>query len=164
MYGIYKNIFLPENSVLQTLNKWRQYLFYIYNQRVLHEKGTRWMLWPDSIIGSLTEVSKCQEREWEIWMIHCPQRCPQGFFRLSVRVEIFHIASALDYYLASLSGTCTSSLRQEGFSPTACLRLISPLWLCLSFCSHFSCTSCIRNNSKSHGSSQASASCLWPLS
>ena len=42
-----------------------------------------------------------------------PQRCPQGFFLLSIRVEILNITSTSDYNLTSLCGTHTSALRQE---------------------------------------------------
>lgn len=122
--GILQSIFVPENPILQTLNKDSTVLclqrleILRALQRVFHGNTTRWMMWTDSVLGSRTEVSKFQEKEMEnLEWFTTLQRCPQGFFLLSIRVEILNITSTSDYNLTSLCDTRTSSLRQEAFLP-----------------------------------------------
>ena len=114
------------------------------------------------MLGCLTYWRKFQEREWEIRMIHYPQRCPQGFFHLSIMIRDLQNHFSLRLLSLFPQWHLTQLSQARDFAPTSGLLLNSVLWLGLWFSGHFSFTSRSRNKAKSHGSSQASASCPCP--
>ena len=72
-----QNTFLLENPILQTLKKKKKAVLILHLQL---ETVRRWkeyfikkvlgVLWADSVPGWLLDLSKREEREWEVWVIY----------------------------------------------------------------------------------------------